>query len=72
MHFLDGVLSQNVAHIDDLFFKKDAHVALGILSSCVGHQFPYPTWTLTLLLPSCFFWQVSIRELCKYVGTLWV
>ncbi len=56
MHFLDGVLSQNVAHIDDLLFLKDAHVALGILSSCVGHRFPYPTWTLPLLLLSCFFW----------------
>jgi len=25
-----------------------------------------------LLLPSCFFWWVSIGKLCKYVGTLWV
>jgi hypothetical protein len=35
-HFLDDVLSQNVAHIDDFPLLGDAHVALGILSSCVG------------------------------------
>jgi hypothetical protein len=33
MHFLDEVLSQNMAHIDDFPFLGDAHVALGILSS---------------------------------------
>jgi hypothetical protein len=37
MHFLDGALSQNVAHINDLLVLKDAHVALGILSMCVVH-----------------------------------
>jgi hypothetical protein len=34
-HFLDGALFQDVAHIDDLPFLVDTHVALGILSSCV-------------------------------------
>jgi hypothetical protein len=37
MHFWDGVLFQDVAHMDDPLFLKDAHVDLGILSSCVGH-----------------------------------
>jgi len=37
MHFLDEVLFQDVAHIDDLPFLGDAQVALGILSSCVAH-----------------------------------
>ncbi len=32
-HFLDEVLSQDVAHINDLFFLGDVQVALGILSS---------------------------------------
>jgi hypothetical protein len=34
-HFLDEILSQDVVHIDDLFFLGDAQVTLGILSSCV-------------------------------------
>jgi len=34
-HFLDEVLSQDVVHINDLPFLKDAQVALSILSSCV-------------------------------------
>jgi hypothetical protein len=38
MHFLDEVLFQAVAHIDDLFLLGDVHVALDILSSCVAHQ----------------------------------
>ncbi len=33
--FLDGVLSQNMAHIDDLPLLGDAQVVLGIFSSCV-------------------------------------
>jgi hypothetical protein len=34
-HFLDEALSQNVAHINDFFFLRDAQVGLGILASCV-------------------------------------
>jgi len=37
-HFLDEVLSQDMSHINDLLLLKDAHVALGIFSSCVVHQ----------------------------------
>jgi hypothetical protein len=36
-HFLNEVLSQDVAHIDDLSFLGIAQVALGIFSSCVIH-----------------------------------
>jgi hypothetical protein len=36
MRFLE-VLSQNAAHIDDLPFLGNTHIALGILSSCVVH-----------------------------------
>jgi hypothetical protein len=55
MHFLDGALSQDVAHINDPPFLKDTHVVLDILSSCIGHRFPYPTWTLPFFLSSCLF-----------------
>jgi hypothetical protein len=34
-HFLDEISYQDVAHIDNLFFLRDALVALGILPSCV-------------------------------------
>jgi hypothetical protein len=36
-HFLDEVLSQDMAHIDDLPLLENAQVVLGILSSCVVH-----------------------------------
>jgi hypothetical protein len=50
-HFLDEVLSQDVAHINDLFFLGDTQVALGIFFSCVVHQLFYLTWTIP---PSSF------------------
>jgi hypothetical protein len=34
-HFWDEALFQDVVHIDDLPFLKNAKVALGILFSCV-------------------------------------
>ncbi len=43
MHFLDEVLSQDVAHIDDLSLLEDAQVVLGILSSCITHRPSYLT-----------------------------
>ncbi len=46
MHILDETLSQEVTHIDDLPLLGDAHVALGILSSCVVHRPFYLTWTI--------------------------
>ncbi len=36
-HFFNGVLFQNVMHIDDPLILGNAHVALDILSSCVAH-----------------------------------
>jgi hypothetical protein len=36
-HFLDEVLSQDVAHIDDVLLLGNALVALGILFSSVAH-----------------------------------
>jgi len=35
-HFLDKVLSHDVAHINDLPLLGNAHIVLGILSSCVA------------------------------------
>jgi hypothetical protein len=49
MHFLDEVLSQDVAHINDLPFLGETQVALGILSSCVTHQ---PSYFTYIVLPS--------------------
>jgi hypothetical protein len=46
LHFLDEVLFQNMAQIDDLFLLRDAQVALGILSSSVVRQHFYLTWTI--------------------------
>jgi hypothetical protein len=51
-HFLDKVLSQDVAHIDDFPLLKNTQVALGILSSCVIHQ-PF-NLTQTIPPPSSF------------------
>ncbi len=51
MHFLDELLSQDVAHINDLPLLGNAQVALGILSSCVIRRPSYFTWTLP---PSSF------------------
>jgi hypothetical protein len=47
-HFLDEVLSQNVAHIDDVLFLGNTQVALGILSSCVIYRPSYLTWIVPL------------------------
>jgi hypothetical protein len=48
-----------VAHIDDLPFLGDAHVALGILSSCVARRPSYLIWikplsSSFLFLSACF------------------
>jgi hypothetical protein len=39
--FFYEALSQDMTHIDDLLLLGDAHVTLGILSSCVAHQPSY-------------------------------
>jgi len=44
MHFLDEVLSQDMAHIDDLPFLGNILVALGILFSCIACRPSYFTW----------------------------
>ncbi len=51
-HFLDEVLCQDVAHIDDLRFLEDTQVVLGILSSCLAHGPSY--FTQTIPPPSSF------------------
>jgi hypothetical protein len=48
VHFLDEALFQDLAHIDDLLFLGDAHVALGILSSYVNRRPFYLTWIIPL------------------------
>jgi len=45
-HFLDEVLSQDMAHIYDIPFLGNTQVVLGILSSCVTYQPSYFTWTI--------------------------
>ncbi len=42
-NFLNEVLSQNMAHINDLPLLGDTHVVLGILSLCVVHRPSYVT-----------------------------
>ncbi len=39
--FLEEALSQDMVHIDDVPLMGDAHVALGILSSCVIYRLFY-------------------------------
>jgi hypothetical protein len=56
-HFLDEVLFENVAHINDLPFLGDAQVDLGILSSCVTYRPSY--LTQTLIPSSCFLFFLA-------------
>jgi hypothetical protein len=51
MHFWDEALSQDVAHINDLPLLKYAHVALGILFSCVACR---PSYFIPRILCSSF------------------
>jgi hypothetical protein len=70
MHFLDEALSQDVAHINDRPLLRYTHAALAfyfhVLLVDIFISFKQ------YLLPFYFFWQVSTRKLCKYLGTLWV
>jgi hypothetical protein len=71
VHFLDGALSQDVTHIDDPPFLKDTHVALDILSSCVGVNFlishgHYPFFFL--LVSFSKFRQESYVGVCGHFG----
>jgi hypothetical protein len=50
-HFLDEALSQNMAHIDDLFFLGNLPVALSILASSVIRR---PLYLIRTLPPSSF------------------
>jgi hypothetical protein len=61
MFFLDEILFQDVAHINDLLLG-DAQVALGILSSCVTHQPFYLTQIQTILLFSFLFFLVGFNK----------
>jgi hypothetical protein len=71
-HFLNEVLFQDVAYIDDLPFFGNTQVTLRILFSCVTYHLLISLKQYFFLLPSHFFWRVSTIKLCKYVGTLWV
>jgi hypothetical protein len=46
MHFWDEVLSQDMAHINNLPLLGYAQVALGIFSSCVTCSTFYLTWVI--------------------------
>jgi hypothetical protein len=64
-HFLDEVLSQDVAHLDDLLLLGNAQVILSILSSCVTYQTSYFTW----IIPPSFLsllvgFNESIMQVC--------
>jgi hypothetical protein len=48
-HFMDEVLSHDVAHINNLPLVGGAQVALDILFSCVTHRPSYFTRTIPLL-----------------------
>jgi len=50
-HFLDEVLFQDVAHINDLFLLGDVQVALGILSS---YAVRWPFYLTQIIPPSSF------------------
>jgi len=65
---LDEILSQDMAHINDLLILGSAQVALGILFSFVAHQLLISLKQYFLLLLSYFFWWVSIKKLCRCVG----
>jgi hypothetical protein len=51
-HFLDEVLFQDMAHIDDFPLLGNAHVVLGILFSCVVHR---PFYVTRIILPYSSF-----------------
>ncbi len=71
-HFLDEVLFQNVAHIDDFPLLGDPQVAF-ILSSCVAHRPSYPTRTIFYLFffPIFFgkFQQENYISMCGHYGS---
>jgi hypothetical protein len=68
MHFLDEVLFQNMAHIDDLPLLGDTQVALGILSSCVICRPSYLTWTVPLLF--LIFLRIFDRKIIEVCGDI--
>jgi hypothetical protein len=75
LHFLDEVLFQDMAKINDFPFLGDAQVALDILSSCVICQSSYLTWTvppspsfLSFLVGFCKFWQESYVNMWGHHG----
>ncbi len=70
IHFLDEVLFQNMTHINDLLFLGDAHVALGILFSCVIHKPPYLTWIIFLSFSFLFFLVGFNRKVMHVCGDI--
>jgi hypothetical protein len=72
MHFLDEVLSQDMAHIDDLLRERNAHVALGILFLCVTCQ---PLYFIQTILVFCFLsflanFNKRIMQVCGEIISL--
>jgi hypothetical protein len=56
-----------MAHINDLPFLGDAHVVLGILSSCVIHQPSYLTQIIPFSSPFLFIlagFDKTIMQVC--------
>jgi hypothetical protein len=67
-HLLDEVFSQDMVHINDLPFLRDAQVALGILSSYVACRPSYFTRTL----PPSFFcflanFDKKVMQVCENI-----
>ncbi len=66
LHFLDEVLFQDVAHINDLPVLGHTHVALGIMSSCVACRPFYFIWTI-FPFSSFLFLLVNFNRKSIYV-----
>jgi len=69
-YFLDEVLSQDMAHIDDLPFLANAHVVLEILSSCVTCQLYYLTQTILLSFSFLFLLAGFNRRIMQICGDI--
>ncbi len=66
-HFLDDVLFQDVAHIDDLPLLRNTQVVLGILASCVTYL---PSYLIQTIPPSFSFssllvgFNMRVMQIC--------
>jgi hypothetical protein len=67
-HFLNEILSQNVAHIDDFPLLGDTQVVLGILSSCAVHRPSYFTRTIPPSFSFLFLLTVFDKRIMQICG----